>query len=112
MNSAPLHALQNTNGAVNGVYSYSGSNTFPTSSNNATNYWVDPVFTAQTFTTPPGQVGNVNATAGFASATVTWSAPTTGDPPTSYTITPYIGSAPRPRRRFPGRRRPRLSYLD
>ena len=41
----------------------------------------------------PGQVGNVSASAGYASATVTWSAPTSGDPVTSYTITPYIGSA-------------------
>ena len=43
VNSAPLQALQNTNGVVNGVYTYSGSSTFPTSSNDASNYWVDPV---------------------------------------------------------------------
>jgi hypothetical protein len=54
---------------------------------------VDPIFTPQTFTTPPGQVGNVNATAGYASASLSWSAPTSGDPVTSYTITPYIGTA-------------------
>ena len=102
VNSPPLHALQNTNGVVNGVYSYSGSSTFPTSSNDAANYWVDPVFSAQAFNTPPGQVGNVNATAGFASATVTWSAPTTGDPATSYTITPYIGSAAQTPTTVPG----------
>ena len=93
VDSPPLHALRNTNGVVNGVYSYSGSSTFPTSSVNAANYWVDPVFTPETFTTPPGQVGNVSATAGYASATVTWSAPTSGDPVTTYTVTPYIGSA-------------------
>jgi len=28
------------------VYGYSGSPTFPTSAYNATNYWVDVVFTA------------------------------------------------------------------
>ena len=93
MDSPPLHALRNTNGVVNGVFSYAGSSTFPTSSANAANYWVDPVFTPQTFNTPPGQVGNVNATAGYASASVTWSAPTSGDPVTTYTVTPYIGSA-------------------
>ena len=93
VDSPPLHALRNTNGVVNGVYAYSGSSTFPTSSANAANYWVDPVFTPQTFNTPPGQVGNVSATAGYASASVTWSAPTSGDPVTTYTITPYIGSA-------------------
>ena len=49
MDSPPLHALRNTNGVVNGVFSYSGSSTFPTSSTDASNYWVDPVFTPQTF---------------------------------------------------------------
>jgi hypothetical protein len=92
VDSPPLHALRNTNGVVNGVFTYSGSSAFPTSSTSAANYYVDPVFTAQSFTTPPGQVGNVSATAGFASATVTWSAPTTGDQATAYMITPYIGT--------------------
>ena len=92
MDSPPLHALRNTNGVVNGVFAHSGSSTFPTSSDNASNYWVDPVFSPQTFTTPPGQVTNVNATAGYASASLSWNAPTSGDPVTTYTITPYIGS--------------------
>jgi hypothetical protein len=93
VDSPPLHALRNTNGVVNGVFSYASSSTFPTSSANAANYWVDPVFTPETFNTPPGQVGNVSATAGYASASVTWSAPASGDPVTTYTVTPYIGSA-------------------
>jgi hypothetical protein len=93
VDSPPLHAVRNTNGVVNGVYSYAGSSAFPTSSANAANYWVDPVFTPETFNTPPGQVGNVSATAGYASASVTWSAPASGDPVTTYTVTPYIGSA-------------------
>ena len=92
VDSPPLHALRNTNGVVNGVYSQSGSSTFPTSSANASNYYVDPVF-APTFTNPPGPVGNVSATAANASANITWSAPTSGDPVTTYTVTPYIGSA-------------------
>ena len=92
VDSPPLHALRNTNGVVNGVYSNAASSTFPTSSTNASNYWVDPVFTPETFNNPPGQVGNVNASAGYASANVTWSAPASGDPATTYTITPYIGS--------------------
>ena len=93
VDSPPLHALRNTNGVVNGVFAYAGSSTFPTSSANAANYYVAPIFTPETFNNPPGQVGNVSASAGYASATVTWSAPTSGDPVTSYTITPYIGSA-------------------
>jgi hypothetical protein len=92
VDSPPLRALRNTNGTVNGVYSYASSSTFPTSSTDASNYWVDSVFTPETFNNAPGQVINVSATAGYASANVTWSAPTSGDPVTAYTITPYIGS--------------------
>ena len=91
VDSPPLHALRNTNGVVNGVYTYSGNSTFPTSSANASNYYVDPVF-SPAYTNPPGPVGNVSASAGSASANVTWSAPTSGDPVTTYTVTPYIGS--------------------
>src|SRR5215472_17512978 len=112
VDSPPLHALRNTNGVVNGVYSYSGSSTFPTNSTGATNYYVDPVFTAQAFNTPPGQVGNVNATAGFASATVTWSAPTTGDPATAYTITPYVGSAAQTPTTVPGNPAPTSAVVS
>ena len=102
VDSPPLHALRNSNGVVNGVFTKSATSAFPTSSNDAANYYVDPVFTPQTFTTPPGQVGNVNATAGFASATVSWSAPTTGDPATAYTITPYIVSTAQSPTTVPG----------
>ena len=37
--------------------------------------------------------GSVTATAGKGSASVNWSAPTTGGPVTTYTVTPYIGSS-------------------
>jgi hypothetical protein len=41
----------------------------------------------------PGAPANVNAVAGNASATVAWTAPSSGGSPlTSYTVTPYIGS--------------------
>ena len=112
VDSPPMHALRNSNGVVNGVFSNSSVSTFPTSSNDATNYYVDPVFTTQTFTTPPGQVGNVNATAGYASATVTWSAPTTGDPATSYKITPYIGSTAQSPTTVPGNPAPTSAVIS
>src|SRR5262249_37766342 len=56
VDSPPLHALRNTGGVVNGVFTYASSSAFPTSSSDASNYYVDPVFTPQSFTTPPGQV--------------------------------------------------------
>jgi hypothetical protein len=40
----PLHALRNGVSGGNGVYSYSSTPTFPKSSYNASNYWVDVVF--------------------------------------------------------------------
>ena len=92
VDSPPLHALRSTNGVVNGVFAHSASSTFPTSAGDGSNYWVDPIFAPQNFTTPPGQVTNVNATAGYASANLSWNAPTSGDAVTTYTITPYIGS--------------------
>src|SRR5215472_7182238 len=91
VDSAPLHALQNSNGVTNGVFAYTTTgSTFPTNTFNAENYWVDVVFSP---VPPPGQASNVSGTAGYASASVSWTAPASGGPPTSYTITPYIGSA-------------------
>jgi hypothetical protein len=84
--NSPLTALANATSA-NGVYAYSGTSTFPTSSFGASNYWVDVLFAPQ----PPGQVTNVTATAGNASATVSWTAPSGGGA-TSYTVTPFIGA--------------------
>ena len=115
VDSPPLHALRDSEATANGsngLFAHSGSSTFPTSSTDATNYYVDPVFTPQTFTNPPGQVSNVSATAGFASATVTWSAPTTGDPATAYTITPYIGSNPQTPTTVPGNPAPTSATLS
>jgi hypothetical protein len=94
VNNPPLHALANSV-SPDGVYTYSATSTFPSSTYKATNYWVDVNF-EPTPTTPPGQVTNVSATAGPASATVTWSAPSSGGAVTTYTITPYIGSEARP----------------
>src|SRR5262249_48480522 len=91
VDSAPLHALRNTPGTPNGVYGYASTSTFPTSSFNAENYWVDPVYVPAP---PPGQATNVLASAGNAAAALTWNAPTSGGPVTSYIVTPYIGTTP------------------
>jgi hypothetical protein len=84
----PLQALASAT-SPNGVYAYGPSTTFPTSTFNAGNYWVDVLFAAQP---APGTVTDVTATAGRGSASVSWTAPTTGGKPTSYEVTPYIGS--------------------
>jgi hypothetical protein len=93
VDSAPVHAFRNSPGVINDVYSYAGSTTFPTSTYNGENYWVDVVFTPSQ---APGQPTNVVATASNASAGVTWNAPASGGAVTSYVITPYIGSTGQP----------------
>ena len=44
VNNPPLQALQNGANGFNGVYNYGSSSAFPTSSFQASNYWVDVVF--------------------------------------------------------------------
>jgi hypothetical protein len=87
VDSGPLHALRNTLNTTNDVYIYTGSQTFPTSTFDAENYWVDPIFSPAA---PPGAATGVNANPGNTSAFVTWNAPTTGGPATSYVVTPYV----------------------
>jgi hypothetical protein len=89
VDNAPLHALADAT-SPNGVYAYGGASVFPNNSFNASNYLVDVLFAGAP---APGQVTNVTATPGQASADVSWSAPSSGGPPTSYKITPYIGSS-------------------
>ena len=88
LNSGPLHTPPNTTTA-NGVYAYGGASTFPTTADEGDNYWVDVVFAPAP---APGQVTGVHATAGNGAAFVTWSAPSSGGPSTSYTVTPYTGT--------------------
>ena len=52
VDNGPVNLLSNGATGGNGVYNYSSTTTFPTSTFNATNYWVDVVFSA-TGTTPP-----------------------------------------------------------
>lgn len=42
--NAPLHALQNGVSGLNGVFGYGSTSIFPTNGFNASNYWVDVVF--------------------------------------------------------------------
>ncbi|MBO0684517.1 MAG: DUF4082 domain-containing protein, partial [Candidatus Dormibacteraeota bacterium] len=45
-NSWPLHAPDSATAGGNGVFAYGADPTFPSSSFNGTNYWVDVVFTS------------------------------------------------------------------
>ena len=89
VDSGPLHAVRNTGANTNGVYAISTTSAFPTNTFGAANYWVDPVFA---HLDAPGPVTSASATASLKGATVTWSAPSSGGPATSYIVTPYIGS--------------------
>jgi hypothetical protein len=90
LDAAPLHAIRNFGTVTNGLYAYGATTTLPTNSYSATSYWVDVMFSP---TPAPGAVSNVTATAaGKTSASVSWTAPTTGGAPASYKITPYIGA--------------------
>ena len=92
----PLSALANSVSA-DGVYVYGASNAFPTNTYHATNYWVDVLFEPTGAPTVPGQVASVVASAGNASAALSWSAPSNGGSQIlSYTVTPYIGNEAQP----------------
>ena len=86
--NAPLRALDDGTSS-NGLYDYGSTPARPVDSWNAANYWVDVTFLPEA---APGQVTGVTASAGQASANVSWSAPSGGGRPTSYEVTPYNGS--------------------
>src|SRR4029453_3546909 len=48
VDNPPLHVLQDGVSGGNGVYAYSVSSTFPNSTYQSTNYWVDVVFSPNT----------------------------------------------------------------
>ncbi len=98
VDSVPLHALASGVDGTNGVYLYAASGGFPINSFNATNYWVDVVFTPTTTSSitgtisGPGGAGATVSLSGAATATVVASAAGTftftGVADGSYTVTP------------------------
>ena len=90
VNAPPLYALASANAPNgNGVFVYGSAPAFPTGTYAASNYFVDPVFSTTT-ASPPAAPTGVTATAGNASATVSWTPPP--GTVTSYSVTPYAGS--------------------
>jgi hypothetical protein len=72
VDNAPLHASINTSAVPNGVYSYASSTTYPTSTFNASNYWVDVLYAKATSYAAAGRV-----TGAAAGTTLTLSGPST-----------------------------------
>ncbi len=73
VSNPPLQALANETSA-NGVYVYSATPTFPSSSFNATNYWVDVLFAPSAASAPEAPEG-VTASPATRQALVSWTAP-------------------------------------
>ncbi len=69
VDNAPLHGLASGTDGANGVYRYGADGGFPTSSWNASNYWVDAVFLPAADTTAP-TVGSRGPAAGTTIAPV------------------------------------------
>src|SRR6195256_3963202 len=78
VNNPPLHALQNGNGAPDGVWGVIG--TYPTHTNSS-NYWVDVVFSAAGAPSITAQPASQTVTAG---QTATFSVAATGTAPLTY----------------------------
>src|SRR5207248_1478551 len=78
----PLHALASGSSGGNGVYAYSATSTFPNGTYNASNYWVDAVFTQSV-----GPTATPTATSTPAPPTATPTRTNTPLPPTA-TSTP------------------------
>jgi hypothetical protein len=96
VDNGPLHALQDGASGGDGVYAYGAASGFPNLTFNSENYWVDVVFSTGAATAPAAPTA-VTATAGNASAQVTWTAPSDGGSAiTSYTVTPFIGTTAQP----------------
>src|SRR5439155_22483461 len=69
VNTPPLHALATGVDGSNGVYAY-GIGGFPNQSSNATNYWVDVVFTNGVPDTTPPTVTSVTPANGAVGVSV------------------------------------------
>jgi phosphodiesterase/alkaline phosphatase D-like protein len=89
VSAPPLQALGNGVDGANGVYFYGSSGGFPTSSFQASNYWVDVLFIEDV--TPP-VITAVVATPALNSSTVTWTTNEAADGQVEYGTSPSFGT--------------------
>jgi hypothetical protein len=89
--NGPVTLLGSNASGGNGVYRYSSTTTFPSSTFNATNYWVDLVF-SDTGTAPPPPPPPPPPPAPTGTAALSWTASPTANV-TGYRV--YYGTAPR-----------------
>jgi hypothetical protein len=89
--AAPLRALASGVDGPNGVYRYGSGGAFPTDSFNATNYWVDVVFTT---TGPPAATATATPTATATAAPATPTATTAALAPQATTTPTATVAAP------------------
>lgn len=88
---APLHAPASTPEAGNGLFVYGVGGGFPTSAFQASNYWVDVVYSPTTDTTPP-TISDAQVTVGTTSATFTWNTNEPADAQVEYGLTTSYGT--------------------
>jgi hypothetical protein len=86
----PLHALKNGVSGSDGIYTYGTSGGFPTSSFNATNYWVDVLYAAQPYTIS-GTISGAGGTGATVTLSGTSSATTTADASGNFTFANVYG---------------------
>jgi phosphodiesterase/alkaline phosphatase D-like protein len=91
VSAPPLEALGNGVDGANGVYLYGSSGGFPTSTFQASNYWVDVVFVIAPDTTGP-VFTNIGAAVMSTTATVSWTTNEPADSRVEYGLTTSYGS--------------------
>ena len=102
LNAPPLHAPANTSSSPNGVFCYGSNSTFPSNGFQATNYWVDVVFSASSGGVPTTTTAPVRTTTTTGVPRTTTTVPrtttTTARPTTTTTVarTTTTTSAPPP----------------
>jgi hypothetical protein len=91
IDNSPFHVPSSSTAGGNGVFAYGAGSVFPNQSFNATNYWVDAVFT---LTQPALTINNVaSSNIGSTGAVITWSTSVQASSQVFYGTTSSYGSS-------------------